>query len=98
MSAPTVEGGNETARVHYTFLGGAAVWPFAAHAQQKPVKIGFLGASAADTSAPLIEAVKQGLRDNGLIEGRDYAFELRWADVRSWGESRHEDWSAAATD
>jgi len=67
-------------REFITILSGAAVWSFAAHAQQKPVKIGFLVAGAADTSGPLIEAVKQGLRENGLIEGKDYVFELRWAE------------------
>jgi len=67
-------------REFITILSGAAVWSFRAHAQQKPVKIGFLVAGAADTSGPLIEAVKQGLRENGLIEGKDYVFELRWAE------------------
>jgi len=61
-------------------LGGAAAWPFAAHAQQKSASIGFLGAGAADTSAPLIEALKQGLRENGLIEGKDYVLEPRRAE------------------
>src|SRR5512143_234730 len=62
------------------FAGGVAAWPLTAHAQQKSVNIGFMGAGAADTSAPLIEALKQGLRENGLIEGKDYVLELRWAE------------------
>src|SRR5262245_31525308 len=62
-------------------LGGAfVVWPFLARAQRKSVGIGFLVAGAADTSAPLIEAFKQGLRENGLIEGKDYVLELRSAE------------------
>jgi putative ABC transport system substrate-binding protein len=62
-------------------LGGAVVvWSFAARAQRKSAGIGFLVAGAADTSAPLIEAFKQGLRENGLIEGKDYVLELRWAE------------------
>ena len=60
--------------------GAAATWPLAARAQQKFVKIGFLGAGAAETSRPLIEALKQGLRENGLIEGKDYVLEVRWAE------------------
>jgi hypothetical protein len=44
------------------------------------VSIGFLGAGAADTSAHLIEAIKQGLRENGLVEGKDYVLDPRWAD------------------
>jgi putative ABC transport system substrate-binding protein len=67
-------------REFITLLGGAAVWPFAARAQQKPASLGFLGGGAAVTSAPLIEALKQGLRENGLVEGKDYVLELRWAE------------------
>jgi putative ABC transport system substrate-binding protein len=68
-------------REFITLLGGAAAgWPLAARAQQKSASIGFLGAGAADTSASLIDALKQGLRENGLIEGKDYVLELRWAE------------------
>jgi putative ABC transport system substrate-binding protein len=59
--------------------GAAAMWPLAGRAQQKPVGIGFLGAGAAETSASIVTALKQGLRENGLIEGKDYVFEQRWA-------------------
>src|SRR5215468_5843941 len=79
-SIPWLSRASMRRREFITILSGAAVWSFAAHAQQKPVKIGFLVAGAADTSGPLIEAVKQGLRENGLIEGKDYVFELRWAE------------------
>src|SRR6202048_516839 len=67
-----------------TLLGGItfALFPLPLGAQQKPLSIGFLGAGAADTSTPLVEAVKQGLRENGLVEGRDYVFEPRWAEGR----------------
>jgi putative tryptophan/tyrosine transport system substrate-binding protein len=66
-------------------LGGAAIaspvlWPLPLHAQQKPWTIGFMGAGAADTSAPLLEAVRQGLRENGLVEGKDVVLEPRWAE------------------
>jgi len=64
-----------------TLLGGAAAaWPLAARAQQKPAGIGFLGAGVAETSAPLVEALKQGLRENGLVEGKDYVLEPHWAE------------------
>ena len=69
-------------REFITLLGGAAAWPLTARAQQKPASIGFMGAGAADTSAHLIEALKQGLRENGLVEGKDYVLELRWAEGR----------------
>jgi len=66
-------------REFITLTGGVVAWPLAARAQQS-ASIGFLGAGAADTSAALIDALKQGLRENGLIEGKDYVLELRWAE------------------
>ena len=69
-------------REFITLIAGAiAAWPLAARAQQKPV-IGFLGAGAAESSAPLVEAFKHGLRENALIEDKDYRFEPRWAEGR----------------
>ena len=61
--------------------GTAATWPLAARAQRVPTRIGFL-ASGAPTSpyvSDKIELIKQGLNDNGLVEGRDYIFEIRFA-------------------
>jgi putative tryptophan/tyrosine transport system substrate-binding protein len=71
-----------TRREFITLLGGAAAagWPVAARAQQKAAIIGFLVSGAPETSAPLVEAFKQGLRENGLVEGKDYVLELRWAE------------------
>jgi putative ABC transport system substrate-binding protein len=67
-------------REFITLLGGAAaIMPLAARAQQ-PAIIGLLAAGAAETSAPLIEALKQGLRENGLVEGK--VLELRFAQGR----------------
>ena len=62
------------------FGGVAATWPFAARAQKAPVRIGYLDAGAATSrnSADTLAIIKQGLRDNGLIEGRDYVFEARF--------------------
>jgi putative tryptophan/tyrosine transport system substrate-binding protein len=63
-----------------TLLGGAAAWPLAAHAQKAPVRLGFLasGAAGSANSAAQINGIKQGLRDNGLIEGQDYIFDARF--------------------
>jgi putative ABC transport system substrate-binding protein len=59
----------------------AAEWPLVAWAQKMPVSIGFLAAGAAGSanSAAYIDAIKEGLRDNGLIESRDYVIEARFA-------------------
>jgi putative ABC transport system substrate-binding protein len=61
--------------------GAAAAWPLAAHAQKQPLRIGFLasGTAGSASSAVQIGAIKQGLSENGLIEGRDYVLETRFA-------------------
>jgi putative ABC transport system substrate-binding protein len=58
----------------------AAAWPVAAHAQRAPIRIGFLAAGASANSAISIDAIKQGLRENGLIEDQDYVLDARFAD------------------
>jgi len=62
-------------------LGGtAAVWPIAALAQKTPVIIGVLGGQAQPgRDDPQRNAFRQGLLDYGLVEGRDYVLEERFA-------------------
>jgi putative ABC transport system substrate-binding protein len=62
-------------------LGGAAAWPLAARGQKMPIRIGFLasGAAASIASAAQIASINVGLRDNGMIDGRDYVLESRFA-------------------
>jgi putative tryptophan/tyrosine transport system substrate-binding protein len=63
-------------------LGGTAIaWPLGTHAQAAPIRLGFLASGAAGSaySAVLVDAIKRGLRDNGLIEGRDYILESHFA-------------------
>jgi putative ABC transport system substrate-binding protein len=63
-------------------VGGAALaLPSSARAQRAPVRIGFLYAGYADslTSPAWLSEIGEGLRDNGLIESRDYVLELRFA-------------------
>src|SRR5262249_54864169 len=71
-------------REFITLLGGAAAWPFAAHAQQagKVPRIGFLGMASPSTFASRLEAFRLGLRDFGYIEGTTVNVEYRWADGR----------------
>jgi putative ABC transport system substrate-binding protein len=65
-----------------TLLGGAAAWPLAAHAQQakSPVRLGFLPVGSRDNKydQSLIEAFRQGLRQVGLVEGRDIVLDVVW--------------------
>jgi putative ABC transport system substrate-binding protein len=61
--------------------GAAAAWPFAARAQQPTLRvIGFLDPKSAATSAHYVAAFRQGLKENGYIEGQNIAIEFRWAE------------------
>jgi putative ABC transport system substrate-binding protein len=65
-------------------LGGAAVWPRAARAQQAALPIiGFLTPRASDDSPQLLAAFHQGLKDTGFVEGQNVAIEYRFADNRN---------------
>ena len=62
-------------------LGASAVWPLGGYAQQrkKLPAVGVLHPGAPSARAPLIIALKQGLRDLGYVEGQTIALELRHA-------------------
>jgi putative tryptophan/tyrosine transport system substrate-binding protein len=68
-------------REFVALLGCAAAWPLAAHAQQgtMPV-IGFLSTGAPGSDAFRLAALRQGLVEAGYVEGRNFAFDYRWAD------------------
>jgi putative ABC transport system substrate-binding protein len=71
-------------RALIALLGGAAIAaPFAGRAQQTRMPaVGFLAITAPGPFAPSLAAFHEGLGETGYVEGRNVAFEYRWADGR----------------
>jgi putative ABC transport system substrate-binding protein len=68
-------------REFITLLGGAAAWPFGASAQQPTMPvIGFLSNTSFNERQHLVAAFRDSLNDAGYVEGRNVAFEFRWAE------------------
>jgi putative ABC transport system substrate-binding protein len=67
-------------RAFITFLAAGAAWPLAARAQQPPMPvIGFLSSGSPESFVPALAALRQGLHEAGVVEGRDATIEPRWA-------------------
>jgi putative ABC transport system substrate-binding protein len=66
------------------FAGGLVIARSAAEAQPaaKVYRVGVLLVATAETVAPLVRALTEGLRDLGYVEGRNIVFERRYADGR----------------
>jgi len=71
-------------REFIALLGGAAVWPVAARAQQERVRrLGFLGAATATVGGPWLSALVQRLGELGWTKGRNLQIDARWAEGRN---------------
>jgi putative tryptophan/tyrosine transport system substrate-binding protein len=70
-------------REFITLIGGtAAAWPLAARAQSA-YRIGVLETTSAALNAANFDALRQGLRQHGYIEGQNLVIEYRSADGRA---------------
>jgi len=72
-------------REFMALLGGAAVsWPLAARAEQARVwHIGILETISAALNATNLDALRQGLREHGYVEGQNLVLDYRSADGHS---------------
>jgi putative ABC transport system substrate-binding protein len=66
-------------REFITLLGGAAAWPFAAHAQQPTLVIGWLSGGFA-SSLDYRAAFHDGLKSFGYVVDQNVTIEYRWAE------------------
>jgi ABC-type uncharacterized transport system substrate-binding protein len=69
----------------FRLLGGAAAWPLAARAQRsgKIYRIGMLEALPAARNSANLNALRNGLRNLGYVEGQNLVIEYRSADGRA---------------
>ncbi|HEX2363568.1 MAG TPA: ABC transporter substrate-binding protein [Bradyrhizobium sp.] len=67
-------------REFITLLGGTALMPYVARAQQPMPVIGLLSSASSLDYAPMIAAFKKSLAETGFVEERNVRIEYVWAD------------------
>jgi putative ABC transport system substrate-binding protein len=61
-------------------LGGTALVPLAARAQQPMPVIGLINGTSAEKYEPQVAAFRQGLKESGFVDGENVTIEYRWAE------------------
>jgi putative ABC transport system substrate-binding protein len=66
-------------REFIALLGGAAIWPLLARAQQPTMPIGgFVSARSANTAVREVAAFRKGFNETGYVEGQNATIEYHW--------------------
>jgi len=65
--------------------GGLLAAPLAGEGQESTTRprVGFVGAESQSTNQHFLDAFRQGMRDNGYVDGQNVTIDARWADGRS---------------
>ena len=67
-------------RAFIGLTGAALALPLIARAQQGVTAIGFLSSRSPGESAGVVAAFRDGLREQGFVEGRNLSIAFRWAE------------------
>ncbi|MGE0035985.1 MAG: ABC transporter substrate-binding protein [Xanthobacteraceae bacterium] len=68
-------------RAFMGLVGSLAAWPLTARAQPAgPPVVGYLSGAQAGIAPHLLDAIRQGLKDVGFVEGQNLTIEYRYAD------------------
>jgi putative tryptophan/tyrosine transport system substrate-binding protein len=68
-------------RSFVALIGGAASWPLTARAQQKAMPvIGYLHFASSGEFDDQVDAFRQGLAENGYVDGKNVVVKTRWAE------------------
>src|ERR1700736_1792507 len=67
-------------REFVAILGGmATAWPLGVQARQ-PARLAWIGSGTAAVATDSLAAFREGMSDNGLVEGKDYVLDLFWSE------------------
>ena len=69
-------------REFITLLGGMALWPLGARAQQPLPLMVIFNSGTPSTQVKNLAALRNGLKEAGLVEGQNVAVEFVWAENR----------------